>query len=173
MRLHVLAKSFAQTQLLRVTFNEMKIVCTELRTKRLNRLRTYLKAWRESRTYGKYMMAANVSTLRFKKQQNTNILKQCFDALRQNKEEEKFVIMEEALNNDCMPAMESLSKEIEVKEKQAVQSGRVKSCKTMEKTLKVWLRSYFRHWKNVSKKESIGIRKELRDKLIRMFRARL
>ena len=44
-------------------------------------------------------------------------MKQCFDALRHNKEEEKVMIMEEALNGDCMPAIEMVSKDIKKKEK--------------------------------------------------------
>ena len=48
----------------------------------------------------------------------------CFDAMRISKEEEKFVMMTEALENDCLPAIETASKSIEKKTQQAVRSGR-------------------------------------------------
>ena len=78
-------------------------------------LRTYVKAWREHNTYRKYMMHQNMSVLNFKKDCNSWLLKRCFDALRQNKEEEKFILMEQALEGDCQPAIEELNKKIEKK----------------------------------------------------------
>lgn len=69
-RLHVLSREFAQTQLKRITFNEMRFVLFDMRRKRLNRLRTYVKAWKESNQYRKFMLAANMSVLGFKKECN-------------------------------------------------------------------------------------------------------
>ena len=56
MRLHMLAKEFAETQLKRINFAEMKFVLFEMRRKRLNRLRMYVKAWKESNQYNKFML---------------------------------------------------------------------------------------------------------------------
>ena len=82
MRLQVLAREFAESQLMRITFAEMKFVLFDMRRKRLNRLRTYLKAWKESNQYRKFMLAANMTVLGFKKECNSSLLKMCFDALR-------------------------------------------------------------------------------------------
>lgn len=65
-----------------------------------------------------------MTVLGFKKDCNKSLMKMCFDALRISKEEEKFVLMSEALEGDCLPAMESVSKSIEQKTQQAVRSGR-------------------------------------------------
>ena len=46
-RLHCLAKTFAETQHKRIIFNCMRFELFDMRRKRLNRLRTYLKAWKE------------------------------------------------------------------------------------------------------------------------------
>ena len=81
-RLQVLAREFAESQLMRITFAEMKFVLFDMRRKRLNRLRTYLKAWKESNQYRKFMLAANMTVLGFKKECNSSLLKMCFDALR-------------------------------------------------------------------------------------------
>ena len=124
MRLHVLAREFAESQLKRNLFNEMRFQLFDMRRKRHNRLRTYVKAWRESRQYSKFILAANMTVLGFKKDCNKSLMKMCFDALRISKEEEKFVLMSEALEGDCLPAMESVSKSIEQKTQQAVRSGR-------------------------------------------------
>ena len=82
MRLHVLARTFAETQLKRVTFNEMRYVLFDMKRKRLNRLRTFFKAWRESNQYKKFMLGAQMTVLAFKKDCNRSLLKSCFDALR-------------------------------------------------------------------------------------------
>ena len=111
----MLAKEFAESQMKRNLFNEMRFQLFDMRRKRLNRLRTYLKAWKESRQYQKFILAANMTVLGFKKDCNKSLMKMCFDALRISKEEEKFVLMSEALEGDCQPAIESISKSIEQK----------------------------------------------------------
>ena len=83
-----------------------------------------MKAWREHNEYRKYMMNQNMSVLTFKKDCNSWLLKRCWDALRQNKEEEKFMLMEQALEGDCQPAIEELNKKIEEKTNIAVRSGK-------------------------------------------------
>ena len=92
----------------------MRFVLFDMRRKRLNRLRMYVKAWKESNQYKKFILAANMSVLGFKKDCNKSMLKTCFDALKHNKEEEKFMLMSEALEGDCLPAIESVSKDIQV-----------------------------------------------------------
>ena len=91
-------------------FNELKIQTAELRRKRLNKLRTYMKAWRESKQYKKFMMASNLTALKYKMTTNNNLLKQCFHALRQHKEDTKLSVMTEAFECNLTPENEELSK---------------------------------------------------------------
>jgi len=93
----------------------MRYVLFDMKRKRFNRLRTYLKAWKEANQYKKFMEKASLTVLRFKKDCNRTLIKTCFDALRQSKEEEKFLLMSEALEGDCMPGIEELNKDIEMK----------------------------------------------------------
>lgn len=123
-RYHILARTFAENQLKRLTFCTLRYNLKEMKRKRLNRLRMYYKAWRESNEYKRFMMQASIAALGFKKDCNKSMLKMCFDAMRISKEEEKFVMMTEALENDCLPAIETASKSIEKKTQQAVRSGR-------------------------------------------------
>jgi len=46
-----------------------------------------------------------------------------FDALRQNKEEEKFMLMEQALNDETLPMIENLNHEIKFKQEVELRSG--------------------------------------------------
>lgn len=56
-----------------------------------------------------------MTVLGFKKDCNKSMLKMCFDAMRISKEEEKFMMMSEELEQNCAPAIESLNKSIEEK----------------------------------------------------------
>lgn len=47
-RMHLLARQFAQDQLLQVTFTQMRQAIQEGKRRRLQRLRTYLNAWKTS-----------------------------------------------------------------------------------------------------------------------------
>ena len=52
--------------MLRILFNAFRLATTEAKRKRLNQLRKYMKAWRESRSYKKFIMASNLTALKFK-----------------------------------------------------------------------------------------------------------
>lgn len=94
---------------MRSVLANMKIVTDDMRRKRHQRLKTYLKAWREQNEYRKYMMASNTVLQTYKRTCNEWLIKRCWDALRQNKEQEKHLLMKEALENDCQPAIENLN----------------------------------------------------------------
>ena len=83
------------------------------------------------------------------------------------------MVMTEAMEVNLTPENEVLCKQIKKTEKQAVQHGRSRACKDIEKTLKIWLRGYFKKWKEVTQYKSIGMGKDLRDRIIRMWRQRL
>ena len=118
-------------------------------------------------------MASNLTALKYKMTTNQNLMKQCFHALRQHKEDTKLMVMTEAMEVNLTPENEVLCKQIKKTEKQAVQHGRSRACKDIEKTLKIWLRGYFKKWKEVTQYKSIGMGKDLRDRMIRMWRQRL
>ena len=140
-----------------------------MRRKRLNRLRTFFKAWRESNEYKKFMLAANMTVLGFKKDCNHSLMKMCFDALRQSKEEEKFMLMSEALEGDCTPAIESLNKQIEVKTQQAVRSGKKRGCDAIKNMIYRQIAEYFNKWKNVKDRHNVMLNQNLKQMIIKRW----
>ena len=168
-RLHVLAKTFAETQLKRICFSEMQFVLFDMRHKRHNRLRSYVKAWKESNQYNKFILAANMSVLGFKRDCNRSLLKLCFDALRQSKEEEKFVLMSEALEADCLPAIESINKDVEVRTQTAVRSGRKRGLDAIKGMIYRQVAEYFNKWKGVQMHQKVMIRDNLKGMIIRRW----
>lgn len=86
-------------------------------------MKTYLKAWREHNEYKKFMVHSNGVLQTYRHSCNEWLLKRCWDALRQNKETEKHLLMREALENDCQPAIDNLNKNIGEKSDQADRSA--------------------------------------------------
>lgn len=83
------------------------------------------------------------------------------------------MIMDEALNNECLPAIESLDKHIVKTERQAVKRGREHGAKKMNDCMKVFLRHYFRRWRDANTFAKVSIDTDLRQKIIRMMQNRL
>lgn len=110
--MHVLAREFANDQITQIAFSQLKIATSEARRARLNKLRHLFKAWKDSNAYRKYMMGQHVAAMQMKRTCNENIVKSCFDALRQHKEIEKHILMKEALEGDCLPAIVKVSADI-------------------------------------------------------------
>ena len=115
------------------------------------------------------MLASNMMVLGFKRDCNRSLLKLCFDALRQSKEEEKFVLMSEALEGDCMPAIECVNKEIEVKTQQAVRSGRNRGLDAIKGMIYRQVAEYFNKWKNVQQRNKVMIKDNLKGMVIRRW----
>lgn len=93
MRLHLVAQSISHAQLKQIAFSQLKLATADRRRRRIQMLRTYYKAWKESNAYRKYLMDQNVSVMHFRNSCNTSLLKMVFDALRLNKENEKHDLM--------------------------------------------------------------------------------
>ena len=165
-RLHVLAREFAESQLKRITFAEMRFVLFDMRRKRLNKLRIYVKAWKESNQYKKFMLAANMSVLGFKNECNQAMMKMCFDALRTSKEEEKLMLMSEALEGDCMPAIQSLNKDVERTTQTAVRSGKKRGVNAVKAMIYRQVAEYFNKWKGAQKRHSVMLNKNMKGMLI-------
>ena len=52
----------------------MRFELFDMRRKRLNRLRMFLKAWKESKEYNKFILQSNMMVLGFKKQSNESLM---------------------------------------------------------------------------------------------------
>ena len=59
------------------------------------------------------MMAQNVGTSKLLRSVELNKLRECFDALRLNKETAKYTLMKDQLENETNPAIVKLTAEIE------------------------------------------------------------
>ena len=147
----------------------MRSALREMRRKRHGRLRAFYKAWKEANQYKKFMLIANMQVLTFKKDCNRSLLKSCFDALRNGKEEVKLMMVTEALEGEVTPAIESLSKENVMKEKQAVRSGRKSGVEAVKAMIYRRVAGYFFQWKGMSKREVIKMNDNFKQMIIRRW----
>ena len=79
------------------------------------------------------------------------------------------MLMTEALEGDCLPAMESLNKSIEVKTQEAVRSGRNRGLDAIKKRIYAQVGEYFYKWKNVGEHHNIVLSKNIKGMIIRRF----
>ena len=77
--------------------------------------------------------------------------------------------MTEALEGDCMPAIESVSKSIEKKTQQAVRSGRNRGLDAIKGMIYRQVAEYFNKWKGVQQRQSVMIDQNLKAMIIRTW----
>ena len=68
--------------------------------------------------------------------------------------------------------MEELNKQIEQKTNTAVRSGKSRGLNCAKRNINAYMASYFFHWKKVLGEQDIGIRKNLKDMVIRRLQQR-
>lgn len=67
------------------------------------------------------------------------------------------MLMSEALEGDCAPAIEALNKEVELKTKQAVRSGRTRGMHTIKNMVYAQIAEYFNKWKGVCQRRNVMV----------------
>lgn len=82
----------------------------------------------------------------------------CFQALRLNKEDEKFELMKQSLNGNYEPALHQLEESIRIRSEQALKKRKLRSLQTLDKQSRSKIQSYFNHWKLVE----IGAQSKIR-----------
>ena len=75
-------------------------------------MRRCLRNLRKGVANRKHLQKMAISALGFQVQSDKNILKMCWSALRQNKENEKLIFMNDKLYAETQPALVSLTRDI-------------------------------------------------------------
>ena len=82
----------------------------------------------------------------FRRQCNISLLKSCFDALRNEKETEKHMLMMQALDSETLPVIENLNQQITDKLNAEDRTMKTRALTVMQKMLRVYIGSYFYKW---------------------------
>lgn len=108
----MLAQEFSTQQFNTVLLHGMRKACFEKKSRRFVHQFKFFKAWKDYIVNKKYMFCQNVASFHFTNQNKTSLLKACFDALKQSKEEEKLAKTNFALTQDEKPMIQGLENEI-------------------------------------------------------------
>jgi ribosomal protein S6 len=100
-RTHILSTEFASDQQKLIIINNLRCRTSQVKQMRLRRLAHLIKAWRDSSSYRKYMMAQNVQIGHLRRSLNLRLTASVFQALRNHKEHEKHVLLQQNLQGDC------------------------------------------------------------------------
>ena len=133
------------------------------------RLAHLLKAWKDSRAYSKFVMAANVTASHMRRNLDKRLMHACWQQLRLNKATEKFTFMQDHLNKKTLPEMERLDREIRQSANDAFSSKKLRCLLALSKLANCKLASYFNHWSDVRAGTNEKIRKNLRQILLRWY----
>lgn len=128
-----------------------------------------IKAWKDYLRYEKFIMGGNVLALRFRKDCDTSIIKTCFDAFRQHKEEEKFRRVDHLLNEVELPLIEDLSAESEDIQINSRFKAKSRACEAVKKCMAKRLNGYFSHWKDINEQYKEKLRTTLKDQIIKAY----
>ena len=96
-----------------MVFQAWRLTAQAQRFKRYQRLRRVLRILRVAVKRRKNLRLMAISALSFKKNVNINILKQCFDALRNNKENERLEKLKHLLTEDVRPVIDLLTYQVD------------------------------------------------------------
>lgn len=79
------------------------------------------------------------------------------------------MLMSEALEGDCQPAIESLNKDVERKTQVAVRSGKKRGLNAVKSMIYRQVAEYFNKWKGVLKRSNVMINDNLKQMLIKRW----
>ena len=96
-----------------MVFQAWRLTAQAQRFKRYQRLRRVLRILRVAVKRRKNLRLMAISALSFKKNVNINILKQCFDALRNNKVNERLEKLKHLLTEDVRPVIDLLTYQVD------------------------------------------------------------
>lgn len=128
-----------------------------------------LKAWKDHLTHQKFLMASGLLALQFKSQIDTSLVKVCFDAMRQHKEQEKFLRTHQILTEQELPAIQSLSNETEDITAQSKFKAKKHVCEQVKSMLSKSLFMYFNRWKQETDDYKEKLRTTIKDRIIKCY----
>ena len=114
-------------------------------------------------------MSSNVLAMRFRKNCDTSLLKACYDAFKQHKEEEKFLRVHHILHEVEIHLIQDLLAENEDIEVNSKFKAKSRACEAVKKQMSKTLIGYFDHWKAVNELYKEKLRTTIKDRIIKAY----
>jgi hypothetical protein len=172
-RCHLLKTEYAQKVCLGQVYAAVKYYAKANRHFRELKQRNVIKLLRENVSHKRFMLRLNLATLRFKELNISYHKKVCFDALRENKEKNKFQIMTAALNEDMDVTLEKYAKYRHRLENEIIIKMKLNVCNVIRTALGRRVFAYFRKWKTMTQQYREKCRSKLKDQVCFAYRQNL
>lgn len=150
-------------------FQNFKMQSFDQKRKRLNIMFHYMKYWKDYINYRKFMMGAQVQALHFTQSMDFSLLKSCFDAIRQNKEEEKYSQVDYELNTVEKPMVQELSQNLQEKTMERDQKAAQKAGNVMCKLANKGIYQYFDKWRTINQQFKEVPQTKMKGRIIKAY----
>lgn len=118
--------------------------------RRLTRLALIFKAWKDGLEYHKYMMGQNVQTNHLNKYCSKRLLSSVFMELRLSKELQKFVLLNENLQNKLIPECSRIQSDILGIATQTLKKRKIRGMKCLARYSLSGAAGYFNKWRQIN-----------------------
>ena len=172
-KMHGVVVQLACAKLQQGVFFEWRIWAAEHKRKRHDRMRRVFKNLKVATQRRMYLRKLGGSALLFNKVSDGNVRKACFDALRQNKEEEILRMMKTKLDDDTQPAIRRLASELDLASRKDFRDVRMRCMNALMNPCGRQISMYFNHWRMVTRNDGIALNHDFKVKLVKLFRGKL
>ena len=132
-------------------------------------LNTYVKAWKDYIAYNRHLMQKNMAAIQFGKENQKYILKNCYDALRNESETAKYDAMYRAVKEDMDPAIESTAAWNMNKDRAILTKSQLRAGNITRDMLGKRLLSYFLLWRKETDIYRIILNTKIKGRLLKMY----
>ncbi|CDW80517.1 UNKNOWN [Stylonychia lemnae] len=167
--LNGMALRLAHKKYLGQLFNCWRGVITDVKAKRISILN---RSWKNMRIYTftrKQMRGQTWSILREERKRRENLVKCCFDAMRQHKQQEKLIQVTSLLNEIEIPQKQEANNAIKEVSQQNKSKSKEQGLKAIQKCFGKQINQYFQKWCQFTEYKRNLINKNLKQMIIRVY----
>lgn len=168
-RVRILQIEYSQKLYLSQVFQQMRTALKNQRRLRHMYLNTYVKAWKDYIAYNRHLMQKNMAAIQFGKENQRYIMKNCFDALRQESETAKYEAMYRAVKEDMDPAIESTAKWNMNKDRAILTKSQLRAGSITRDMLGKRLLSYLLLWKKETDIYRVTLHSKIKGRLLKLY----
>lgn len=101
---------YAQKLFLSQVFSQMRLVVRNEKRMRIRTLNVFCKAWKDYIFFNRHLMLVNTAAINFCKVKQYTLLKNCFNQLLKNREDRKYELIKQSLNDEVDVAIANFTK---------------------------------------------------------------
>lgn len=137
---------------------------------RIRTLNATVKAWKDHIHYNRHLMQTNMAAIQFGQVNNRFILKNCFDELRQNREQMKFMTLDIAVKEDVDVAIRNTKQYNVDREHSFLVKNQLRAGFIVRAMMGKKLFTFFLKWKKETDHLRVTCKSKVADRLLKIYR---